>query len=667
MDSSAVVDLSKASNFDAISAKIKTSSRSCLIVLDDVFLGSSDINLNADMTIQAELIINRCDGHPLAITTIADFLARKPKTAMEWKRLHDDFSAGSGSNQNLETISRALAPSYDDLPYHLKLCLLYLCVFPKGCNIRQKRLVRRWVAEGYTSNTHSMSAEQVGEGYFQEFISRSIIRPSETVTHNVGTVDHCQVHNVIHDIIALKSKEENHGFVLGLSSSNQDTIRHLSIINEGKEGKDMLKSTNLSHVRSVTMFGEWTSDLDLGTMRLLRVLDLEGTSGLKDHDLKKISNLLLLKYLSLRGCTDIYHLPDGLGNLWDLQMLDVSGTRIIKLPKTITKLKKLLYLRAGNIPNDDDASSSKLKMSSHLSKSLQKETSDAELTQGLAETVQLGTTSLNNEKKSDKYNKYKVLLPTFMFGRDMHGVKTPDGISELDVLHTLGVVNVASRKAILDEIEKLTKLHKLGLTGINKKNGQGVLCAIAKLTLLHSLSLPAEGKPGLHGCLDHDISLPENLHSLKIYGNLVILPTWITQLQHLVKLKLRSTQLELALSMEVLGKLPHLAILRLWKDSFQDEEINFWQGLFPSLVILELSNQDGLKSFRFMNGALPRLQSLHVENCIHVDNNGFSGISFLPSLKEVMLKGDYNNQFRDNLHVQLTQNKNQPVLKWASA
>ncbi|KAG8070683.1 hypothetical protein GUJ93_ZPchr0006g40951 [Zizania palustris] len=307
-----------------------------------VFMGGSDIDLNADMTTQAKLVINKCDGHPLAITTVAGFLARKPKTAIEWKKLNDDLSVGSGTNPNLETICKALAPSYDDLPYELK-------------------------------------------------------------------------------------------------------------------------------------------------------------------------------------------------------------------------------------------------------------------------------------------------------------------------------------KAILGEIEKLTKLHKLGLTGINMKNDKNVLCAIAKLTLLRSLSLRAEGKPGLQGCLDHDISLPKNLQSLKIYGTLVTLPTWITQLQHLSKIKLRSTQLELDFSMKVLGKLPHLAILRLWKDSFQGEEIifNFHRGLFPSLVVLELSNLDALKSLSFMKGALPRLELLHVENCIHVESNGFSGMSFLPRLKEVTLKGDYNNKFVDNLRAQITHNQNRPILKGA--
>ncbi len=73
------------------------------------------------MTTQAKLIIKECDGHPLAITNIVGFLARKQKTATEWKKLNDDFSSGSVSKENLEMISTGLEPSYDDFSYHLKL------------------------------------------------------------------------------------------------------------------------------------------------------------------------------------------------------------------------------------------------------------------------------------------------------------------------------------------------------------------------------------------------------------------------------------------------------------------------------------------------------------------------------------------------------------------
>ncbi|EEC73159.1 hypothetical protein OsI_07195 [Oryza sativa Indica Group] len=410
-----------------------------------VFVDSSNTDLDLDMSTQAKLIIKECDGHPLAITNIAGFLARKQKTPTEWKKLNDDFSSRS----------------------YLKI---------------QGRKV---------------------------------------------------------------------------SSNNEGTIRHLSIIDVCETNKNALKQcADLTHVRSVTVFGEWRSSLDFSMMRMLRILDLKGTSGLKDDDLDQIGNFLHLSYLSLRGCADIYKLPNSLGNLWDIQVLDVSGTRIIKLPKTITKLKKLQFLCAGNVPKDDATSSIELKESSDLSKMVHEAIDDIEMPDFVAKSVQLGTTALDmtaayckqkmqntdNVKMRDIYHEYcKVKFPSILHGLDMYGVEAPEGIDQLNDLHTLGVVNVAAEKAILHDLEKLKKLHKLGLTGVNKKNSQDVLSTIANLVLLHSLSLRSEGEPGLQGCLDHTFTPPSKLQSLKIYGNLVTLPTWITQIQNVTKLKLRST------------------------------------------------------------------------------------------------------------------------------
>uniref|UniRef100_J3LCV0 Uncharacterized protein n=1 Tax=Oryza brachyantha TaxID=4533 RepID=J3LCV0_ORYBR len=630
-----------------------------------VFMDNLNIDLDLDMTTQAKLIIKECDGHPLAITNITDLLVTKPKTATEWKKISDSFSVGSG-NKALEMIRAALAPSGDDLPYHLKLCLVYLSVFPKGYNIRRKRLIRRWVAEGYTSKTRHLSAEEVSENCFEELINRSVIQPSKTLaTYNVGTVKYYQVHSLIHHISFSISVEENHGFVVGGSSHDQDTIRHLSVTDTCDAGKNTLENKDLSHVRSMTVFGEWrSSSLDFSKMRLLWVLDLEGTTGLRDHDLKQIGNLLHLRYLSLRGCTDIYHLPDSVGNLWDLLMLDVSGTSIIKLPKTITKLKKLQYLRAGNAPNDNVTSSSELKESKDLSKKLQESIA---IGLDMVEAYRSRKNHTNHVKKHDIYHKGKVLLTSIMLGEDLEGVEAPDGIGKLSVLHTIGVVNVTSNKAILGELEKLTQLRKLGLTGINKKNSQSVLSVINNLALLHSLSLQIEGEQGLLDNLDQKFSPPAKLQSLKICGNLVTLPIWIAQIQHLSKLKLLGTQLELARSMDVLEKLPHLAILQLWKNSFQGEKLNFFfqYRTFQSLQVLELADLDGLKSVSFMQGAVPRLELLQVKSCMHIENNGLSGLSFPPNLREVMINGDYNDKFMENVLSQLSLRQNQPIVKRA--
>jgi Leucine-rich repeat (LRR) protein len=94
------------------------------------------------------------------------------------------------------------------------------------------------------------------------------------------------------------------------------------------------------------VFGRWRPFFISEKMRLLRVLDLEGTTNIFDHHLMEIGMLIHLKYLSERGCRTIFHLPDSSGKLKQLQTLDVSGTKILKLPGCIIKLQKLQYIRA---------------------------------------------------------------------------------------------------------------------------------------------------------------------------------------------------------------------------------------------------------------------------------------------------------------------------------
>lgn len=99
------------------------------------------------------------------------------------------------------------------------------------------------------------------------------------------------------------------------------------------------------------MFGQWKPFYISDKMKVLRVLDLEGTNDLQNHHLQPIWKLLHLKYLSLRGCRDIFSLPDSLGNLKQLQTLDIFGTPTIKMPHAIIKLRKLQSIHAENNDN----------------------------------------------------------------------------------------------------------------------------------------------------------------------------------------------------------------------------------------------------------------------------------------------------------------------------
>jgi len=167
----------------------------------------------------------------------------------------------------------------------LKSCFLYLSIFPEDYNISRRRLVSRWIAEGYSSEVHGKSMGEIADGYFMELIERNMVLPSS------------------------KAMEENLVFKMeeGCSSNTQGTIRHLAISSNWDGDQNEFECTvDLSRIRSLTVFGKW---------KLLRVLDLESTLGLVDHHLVPIWELLHLKYLSLRNCDGIFHLPESLRNL----------------------------------------------------------------------------------------------------------------------------------------------------------------------------------------------------------------------------------------------------------------------------------------------------------------------------------------------------------------
>jgi hypothetical protein len=210
----------------------------------------------------------------------------------------------------------------------------------------------------------------------------------------------------------------------------------------------------------------------------------------------------------------------------------------------------------------------------------------------------------------------------------------------MKALRTLGTVNIARQgKAIMHDIKRLTQLHKLGVTGVKKQNGQELCSAIVCLSRLESLLIRSEGKPGLFGCLDGKFSFPESLQRLKLYGNLVKLPEWIQGLKNLVKLKLRSCRIsDHGDAMQVLGNLPSLASLHLLWMSFEGEgvHLSLCPETFQSLVVFELAYDSGVNSVKFEERATPKLELLSVFLEV-VDSSTLSGLPTLYGLKEVVL------------------------------
>jgi Leucine-rich repeat (LRR) protein len=643
-----------------------------------VFKETIDLEMQYPELVElAEMILRKCNGLPLAIVTIGGFLANQPKNPLEWRKLNEHISAELERNPKLETIRNVLMRSYDGLPYHLKSCFLYMPIFPEDYRVGRARLVRRWTAEGYSREVRGMSMEEIANDYFMELISRSIILPAQVSLHSTKGIKSCQLHDLIREIGISKSMEENLVFTLeeGCISNCQATMRHLAINGNWKGDQSEFESTvDMSRVRSLTVFGKWKSFFISDKMRLLRVLDLEDTTDLRDHHLKHIGKILHLRYLSLRGCNYICHLPDSLGNLRELLTLDVRGTTIIKLPKSIINLQKLYNLRTGAKPDDE-----------YISHPLHGEEGVMGYRacvvplsliiscllwcapQLIIDTVwDIDWDSDNGVSRRDVCTRMCCLeIPAIAMLLDKHGVLVPRGIRKLKALRTLGTVNIARRgKAIMQDIRRLTQLRKLGVTGVNEKNGHELCSAIVGLSRLESLFIRSEGEPGLSGCLDGEFSFPKSLQRLKLYGNLVKLPKWIQGLKNLVKLKLRSCRItDHDDAIQILGNLPNLASLHLLDKSFQGAEVDlsFCSETFQSLVVLELASRNGVGSVKFEERATPKLELLSVY-LRRVNSSSLLGLQNLTGLKEVVLPGGSSEKM-EYVRGELAMLPNPPVVR----
>ncbi|MCH85115.1 NBS-LRR type disease resistance protein, partial [Trifolium medium] len=120
-------------------------------------------------------IARKCQGLPLAAKALGALLHFN-RDAKHWNEiLYCDIWELQGDNGVLP----ALRLSYLYLPSDLKRCFAYCSIFPKDYPLDRKQLVLLWIAEGFIENSLGMKeAEEIGDEFFGELISRSLIQQS---------------------------------------------------------------------------------------------------------------------------------------------------------------------------------------------------------------------------------------------------------------------------------------------------------------------------------------------------------------------------------------------------------------------------------------------------------------------------------------------------------
>ncbi|CAL8075613.1 unnamed protein product [Prunus armeniaca] len=539
-------------------------------------------------------MLQYCKGLPLAIIVLAGVLARK-NSIREWVRVYENvreyINRGIGHEEEYEGVSRVLALSYDDLPYYLKPCFLYLSHYPEDSEFLVSELTKLWVAEGLIfsrQQRHSLweTMEDIARDCVSELVERCLVQVG--TSGSTGTIKSCRIHDLVRDMCLLKAKDEsflqiNYSLQENTSSmaaqaSQLGKIRRLAIyVDEKADNLVSSRDETNGHVRSLLFFvpREWRPKSEKGLLspledfKVLRVLKVEGLRARRVELPSEIGNMVHLRFLSLR-ISEIKTFPPSLGNLVCLQTLDfrVSSYIDMVIPNVIKKMKQLRHL----------------------------------------------------------------YLP---WNYRVNGKLELSTLGHLQTLH-----NLSSEYCDLKDVGRLTNLRKLRITlSSSLQNLEEILKSTGStLNRIRSLMVKNNMNSGEEQAMQIVLSC-RGIYKLMLEGPIAELSKELHNYPNLTKLVLWRCGLKED-QMGILEKLPNLTILELIGEAFEKNTkiLVFSKGGFSSLQCLNVSVTDQITELRVEEGAMSRLCRLGIKYYRGLTTFP-DGLRYLTNLKELTIRG----------------------------
>ncbi|XP_042030385.1 disease resistance protein RGA2-like [Salvia splendens] len=243
-------------------------------------------------------IAKRCQGLPLAANVVGGVHCGKSEE--DWRIINEKWLSDAEGGQN---ICEILKLSYDHLSSpSLKKCFTFCSVFPKGRKIEKHELIELWMAEGFLQPSRRDDMESVGNMFFSVLLQNSLLQVAEK--NDYGNVSECVMHDLVHDVASS---------VLSNNADDSTPARYMFLKKE-------------------------SSPIPKNVAKHLRTLFLEGGTSCT-----KFSGFECLHNLTLSG--DYEEIPDSVRGLVHLRNLNISNTKIVKLPKWIGELHLLQTLR----------------------------------------------------------------------------------------------------------------------------------------------------------------------------------------------------------------------------------------------------------------------------------------------------------------------------------
>ncbi|KAK9214223.1 hypothetical protein WN944_006211 [Citrus x changshan-huyou] len=262
-------------------------------VLPDNQNGSRVLILVTDPDLLASLEMENGETIRLDSVLIGGPLIRLKHEAWQFFILHygsmplENYVQGEAIPTILSRICSVL-----ELPFHLKICCIYLCLFPPGIEISTRQLYHLWVAEGFIP----YNSEETAEHYLKELIHRGFIQVSKRRAG--GTIKACYVPSLVYTPMALVAEKTGFVWMPDMEEESLANVKRCFIL------EDLIDFFSLKHSDLyLQSFLNHSSESDR-----LALIDCENFC-------KKFKHLRVL-YL---GSAVLDQYPPGLGNLYLLK------------------------------------------------------------------------------------------------------------------------------------------------------------------------------------------------------------------------------------------------------------------------------------------------------------------------------------------------------------
>ncbi|KAL7216940.1 hypothetical protein ACSBR1_028799 [Camellia fascicularis] len=300
----------------------------------------------------ARKVSKECSGLPLAIIIVGASMRGKTTETL-WNDALNALEMSVPSIKGIEDkVYKPLKWSYDSLFFQdmdIKSCFLYCFLYPEDFSIQVRELVQCWIAEGLVVVRKSYEDTMNRGIALVENLKDSCLLEDGIFNHTV------KMHDVVRDVaiwIATSSKLDGcKSFVqsgIGLNQISEaelsESLNRVSFM-ENKITRLPDCAIRCPNVSSLLLQGNLPLEIVPEGFLLgfpaLRVLNLSET---RIHTLPiSVIQLHKLEALLLQGCQNLKELPP-LGTLHRLQVLDCSSTNLEALPEGMENLTDLRLL-----------------------------------------------------------------------------------------------------------------------------------------------------------------------------------------------------------------------------------------------------------------------------------------------------------------------------------